>query len=327
MKRMKNKKVYEFDEIISGDFSIDLHGEEDDIFIIGASFEERSTALKNYLKEEYRCKNAIIYYNDDNVDYEMNLEQIKNTLQEKVQDELIILEGSHRDIFKKNKTMIEIAEFCKSHKNEKGGTNIAIDITSFTRLDLIIILDYIKSYLDEVIIKVIYVSPMEHGDWLSKGYTEISNIIGFSGCYDVLKPTALIILSGFEKERPLNMVEAYEPQKIFLGLSNPAVQDSFGKRNATVNCELLHYPNVSKFDFAASDIELCYYSIEQIIVDNIKECNVVVAPLCTKLSTIACFLLARKYPEVQLIYCYPLEYNYVSYSKGVKKIIIDYLNL
>ena len=323
---MEKKKTYEFVEIVDSDFSIDLNGENDDIFIIGASFEERSIALEQYLKENYRCKNAIIYYNDDNTCYETNLEKINKTLEGKVQEEIIIKEGSHRNILKKNKIMIEIAEFCRTHKNKNGCTNIAIDITSFTRVDLIIILDYIKSYLEDVIIKVIYVSPMEHGEWLSKGYTEISNIMGFSGCYDVLKPTALIILSGFEKDRPINMVEAYEPQKVFLGFSNPAVQDSFGKRNAEVHNDLLHYQNVYRFDFAASDIWQCYESLEKIIKENIKEYNIVIAPLCTKLSTIACFLLARNYPEVQLVYCYPLEYNYETYSKGVRKILIDYLN-
>lgn len=324
---MEIKKVYNFNDIMVDDFSIDLYGEKDDIFIIGASFEERGVALKYYLNDDYRCKSAIIYYNEDNCNYEKNLELIENILKEKVQNEVIKKEGSHRNILKKNKVMTEIAEYCKEHENVEDVTNIVIDITSFTRIDLIIILDYIKSYLSNVIIKLIYVSPKEHGKWLSKGYTEISNIAGFSGCYDVLKPVALIILSGFEKERPLNLVEAYEPQKVFLGLSNPAVQDAFGKRNAKAHCELLSHPNVQKFDFSASDIKLCYDDVEKIIKDQRNDYNIVVAPLCTKLSTIACFLLAQKYQEIQLVYCYPQEYNCETYSSGMNKLLIDYLKL
>lgn len=324
---MEIKKVYDFDDIMLADFSIDLYGEKDDIFIVGASFEERCTALKYYLKDGYKCKNAIVYYNEDNCNYEKNLELLENILKDKVQNEVIKKKGSHRNIFKKNTVITEIAEYCKAHENVEGGTNIAIDITGFTRIDLIIILDYIKSYLNNVRIKLIYVSPKEHGEWLSKGYTEICNIAGFSGCYDVLKPVALIILSGFEKERPVNLVEAYEPQKIFLGLSNPAVQDAFGKRNAEVHCELLSDPNVQKFDFSANDIKLCYDDIEKIVNDKKNDYNIVIAPLCTKLSTIACFLLALKYPEIQLVYCYPQEYNYEKYSSGMKKLLIDYLQL
>lgn len=322
---MKIKKVYDFNDIVVSSFSIDLYGEKDDVFIIGASFEERGTALKYYLKDNYKCKNAIIYYNEDNCNYEKNLEIIENILQEKVQNEVIKKEGSHRNIFKKNSVMTEIAEYCKAQENLEDVTNIVIDITGFTRIDLIIILDYIQSYLKNVKIKLIYVSPKEHGKWLSKGYTEISNIAGFSGFYDVLKPVALIILSGFEKERPLNLVEAYEPQKVILGLSNPAVQDAFGKRNAEVHCELLSHPNVQKFDFSAGDIKLCYVDVEKVIKDIRNDFNIVIAPLCTKLSTIACFLLAQKYPEIQLVYCYPQEYNYETYSCGMKKLLIDYL--
>ena len=40
-----NKDSYGFDEIKLGDFSIDLNGETDDIFIIAARFEERGTAV------------------------------------------------------------------------------------------------------------------------------------------------------------------------------------------------------------------------------------------------------------------------------------------
>lgn len=323
--KMEIKKNYSINDIMEDSFSIDLCGEKDDIFIIGASFEERGIALKYYLKDDYRCKNAIIYYNADNCNYEKNLELIESILKQKVQNEVIIKEGSHRNIFKKNEVMTEIAEYCKAHENVEDVTNIVIDLTSFTRIDLIILLDYIKSYLHNTKIKLIYVSPKEHGSWLSKGYTEISNIAGFSGCHDVLKPVALIILSGFEKERPLNLVEAYEPQEVFLGFSNPAVQDVFGKRSLEVHSELLSHSNVQKFDFAASDIKLCFDVVEKIIKDKRMDFNIVIAPLCTKLSTIACFLLAQEYPEIQLVYCYPQEYNCETYSRGIEKLLIDYL--
>lgn len=320
-----NKDSYGFDEIKLGEFSIDLNGETDDIFIIAASFEERGTAVVSYLKDNYKCKNAIIYYNGDNCNYRKNLALIKKHLNQKSENELIVKEGSHRNIQKKNKIMTEIAEYCKDHVR-KDIANIAIDITSFSRIDLIILLDYLVSYIKNVKIKLIYVSPEGHGEWLSKGYSEISNIAGFCGRFDVLKPTALIILSGFEKERPMNLIEAYEPQEVFLGFSNPAVQEAFGERNANSQTELSNCPNVRQFDFSARNIKECCDNIDRIIKEKIIDYNIVLAPLCTKLTAVACFLLAKKYPEIQLVYCYPQEYNYETYSTGMSKLFIEYLD-
>lgn len=319
-----NKKSYGFDEIKQADFCIDLHNESDDIFIIAASFEERGTAINYYLKNNYRCENAIIYYNDDNYNYEGNLIKIKECLENKSKNQLLIKEGSHRDVQKKNKIMIEIAQFCREHMNNNV-TNIVIDITSFSRIDLIILLDYLMLYVENIKVKLLYVSPVEHGAWLSKGYSEISNIVGFCGNFDVLKPTALIILSGFEKERPLNLIEAYEPQEVFLGFSNPAVQKAFGERNAYSQANLLNFPNVQQFNFSARDIKECYNSIEKIIQEKSKLYNIALAPLCTKLTAVACFLLAKKYQDIQLVYCYPQQYNYETYSFGINELFIDYL--
>lgn len=320
-----NKKSYGFDEIKLGDFNIDLNGETDDIFIIAASFEERGTAVVSYLKDDYKCKNAIIYYNEDNCNYSKNLALIKEHLKQRSENELVVKEGSHRNIQKKNEIMTEIAEYCKKHVSEETA-NIAVDITSFSRIDLIILLDYLVSYIENVKIKLIYVSPEGHGEWLSKGYSEISNIAGFCGGFDVLKPTALIILSGFEKERPMNLIEAYEPQEVFLGFSNPAVQEAFGERNANSQAELSNFPNVQQFNFSARDIKECCDNIEGIIKEKIIDYNIVLAPLCTKLTAVACFLLAKKYPEIQLVYCYPQEYNYETYSIGMSKLFVEYLD-
>ncbi len=319
-----SEKSFELDEVIQENFCIDINGEKDDIFIIAASFEDRGKAVEIYLKESYRCKNTIIYYNEDNQNYEKNMDAIEKVLKIKTENQLLKVKGNHRNIKRKNEAMSEIADFCKKYSNQEI-TNIAIDITSFSKIDLIVLMDYIITYIEKVNIKLIYVSPTEHGEWLSKGYSEICNVVGFSGNFDVLKPVALIILSGFEKERPVNLIEAYEPQEVFLGVSNPAVQDAFGRRNIDSQLELLDYSNVQKFDFSARDIKECYNNIENVVKEKSDQYNIVLAPLCTKLSTVACFLVAKKYPDLQLVYCYPQEYNYESYSRGIKKLFIEYL--
>lgn len=303
---------------------IDLNGESDDIFIMAASFEHRDVAISGSLRPGYKCGNCIVYYNEDNSQYEGNLKTIVDNMNGVSVNGVKQIAGSHRDSHKKNQAMIEIAEFCKNNKSD-GVTNIAIDITGFTKIDLIVLLDFIESYVNDVNIKILYVSPEKHGDWLSKGHAGICNIPGFCGNYDVLKKTALIILSGFEKNRSKNLIEEYEPHKVFLGLSNPAVQEQFGIINENIHAELLDYINVSKFNFSAREISECYKTLYELVKSLIDEYNVVIAPLCTKLSALACYKVAKKFPEVQLVYCFPHEYNYVDYSEGMSKLIIEYL--
>ena len=317
-------KCLEFDEICLENMDINLIEEKDDIFIVSASFEERASALQYYLDDDYKCKLGIIYVNEDNVAYEGSLNTIKKFLEKKCNGNLKVQMSSHRNIEKKNQAMLEIVNYCKEYINE--GINITIDVTCFSRIDLIVLLDYITSYIKNSKIKIIYSSPVRHGEWLSRGYSEISNIIGFPGVFDASKSTALVVLSGFEVERPLNFIEEYEPDKIFLGVSNPAVLDEFGKRNYLVQRGLLDLSNVCEFEFSARNINECLNNLENIVTKEINNFNIVLAPLCTKMTTVASFIFARRHPEVQLAYCYPQEYNVTDYSSGIKQIFVDSIN-
>ena len=49
--------------------------------------------------------------------------------------------------------------------------------------------------------------------------------------------------------------------------------------------------------------------------------------MSTKLSTIASYLLAKHYPQIQISYCVPGEYNIESYSDGAKTVFAEELTL
>lgn len=318
-------KVFDFKEMCIESGNNNMIDEKDDIFIVAASFEERSNGLQYYLKANYKCKRGIIYINEDNLNYETNLGIIKETLERKSDENIVILWSNHRNIEKKNRAMLEIVNCCKEYiKNEV--VNITIDITCFSRIDLIILLDYITSHIKNSNVKIIYLVPEKHGKWLSRGYSEICNIIGFPGVFDASKPTALVVLSGFEAERPLNFIDVYEPDRIFLGIGNPAVFDEFGERNYLIQKSLLDLSNVCEFEFSARSIDECLHSLECVIAKEMDNYNLVIAPLSTKMTTVASFLFAKKHPEVQLAYCFPQEYNIKDYSLGIKQLFIDSIN-
>src|SRR4051794_19659119 len=53
------------DLVSSGGVPTIRAGHPDDVFIVAASFEGRSTALTTALATDYRCKNAFVYVNRD----------------------------------------------------------------------------------------------------------------------------------------------------------------------------------------------------------------------------------------------------------------------
>lgn len=309
-----------------------------DIIISCISFEERCTAVCKNLKEQGKIRTVLLYHNTDacasaSKNDDGCLDAI-NKWQSEIENHLKnlrikyhIFAGRHRNIRIKLKAIKEIILEIKNYLGEDSKRPvIGLDVTCFSRIDLIILLDYLFDFFPNAIVKTIYVRPNEHDNtWLTKGYSAIDSIIGFSGCYDYLKKDLLVILSGFEKERPQNYIDAYEPDKIMFGSSyTHPTKAMFGAMTKDVKDYFLEqYKNTIAFDFSADSISACLSDLESAVTPELANHNVIVAPLCTKLSVIATFLYAKKHPEIQLAYCYPKEYNWERYSTGMEQFYID----
>ena len=232
----------------------------------------------------------------------------------------------HRDLDEKMKAIDSLMSDLRNViQEEENIMRIAIDTTCFTRIDLLIILDHLYDLFPNSIIKIIYIRPKDHAnDWLTRGYSGIESILGFAGSYDYLKKTLLVILSGFEEERPRNFIDEYEADCVFFGTSekNPT-KDQFGKRAQQVQRQFLCFDSISSFNFSANSIHQCFEDLETTLSPYLSNCNIVIAPLCTKLSVVAAFLMAKKYPHIQLAYCFPKEYNWRNYSSGMDEIYIQ----
>lgn len=313
-------------------------GSSIDVLLAGMSFEDRCTALTKYITSD-SVNHVILFKNTDIAGSERNTnaENCLRSMETKYKIILNFLHSSnitvdtvlsqHRNMKRKMEAVKEVLDHIRKKCVALNRENICIgvDTTCFTRIDLIILLDYLFDVFPSAQIRIIYVSPKDHaGDWLTRGYSGLDSILGFPGEMDYLKKKALVILSGFEGERPQNFIEEYEPDVIYMGLSDkdPTCKE-FGARNVEIQRRLLSADNVTTFHFSARSIEKCYFDIDQIISPLLKDYNVIIAPLCTKLSVVASFLYAKKHPEIQLSYCYPREYNWEHYSSGISKIYIE----
>jgi hypothetical protein len=147
--------------------------------------------------------------------------------------------------------------------------------------------------------------------------------MGFSGLQTPGAPTVLIVMSGFETERTIRVIDEHEPSMVFLGIGNPPTDTEFLDRNLKEQELVLARQDVERFEFPANSVAECVGKLGSIVRAKLPTNNIIIAPMSTKLSTMATMLVAETYPAIQLTYCVPGEYNTKSYSEGAQFVFIE----
>ena len=314
----------------------------DDVFITSISFEERCQAVTTYIKSNYKAKLGIVIYNQELIMEEstscnenMCIDVCKTSIVNSIQsvkehlglvvEKVVEEKSSYLDTRTQVLVMKDISKQISEMIDKEKDIRISIDITTFNRDQLITLLYYLKSNFASLYIRTIYVSPQNHGSWLTKGYKTIRNVIGFPGSHKSSLPTLLVVLSGFEPERIERLIDEHEPTKVLLGIGDPPTKVDFLSRNISLQKFILDKQSVDGFKFSANAINECKNTLEKMFEQYCGNYNIILAPMSTKLSTVAAFLAIESYPEIQITYCVPSEYNYKSYSDGMEDIFIDLL--
>lgn len=209
-------------------------------------------------------------------------------------------------------------------------SNILIDVSTFTRENILIIIKLSKSILSDYNINFCY-TPSSHyslgegGDnlkcslWLSRGVNDIRSVLGYSGEFSPLKKLLLIVLVGFEYERAQTLIDNYEPNRLIIGKAN--AEESISSELSAINdshLELLKnmYPDAEPFEFSCKDINVTRNKIIELIAQYRAEYNIVISPMNNKISLIATSSVALDYPEIQICYATTNQYNVEGYSKS-----------
>lgn len=318
---------HDFEEYrASGGLSTINETDPDDIFITSASFEPRSGSVVDVFRDDYRAKNGIVYVNRELLDEQgtdrtqENLKKIKADLKKHC-DQVKEVKGSWLDI----SDQLDAIKSALVSVSAESDLKISIDVTTFNRESLMVLLNLIYNRHQHPQTRILYISPNSHGEWLSRGHRGIRNIIGLTGLHQSSRPTVLILLSGFESDRALKLIEEFEPAKVLLGVGDPPTEERFLDRNIQEQTLILNRQDTNQFEFPANDISGSYECLSEIIKQELVESNVVVAPMSTKLSTVGAWRAARDHLEVQVTYSIPGEYNQEGYSEGIKDLYIDYI--
>ena len=293
-----------------------------DVFICSASFEDRCKSITDNLGGVSLTR-SIVAYNEHYLPLvKENLHYLSDRLATKTANNsnFQLAVDSSRPI----RTADHIAQTVGDSVENKP-QRFVIDTTTFTREILLILVRFLKKSLDPSdSVEFLYASAKEYsvGDvdqhkWLSKGIREVRSVLGYPGDLLPSRRNHLIILVGFEDERALSLIRECEPARISLGIGDKSEvgtdphQNTNEQRLARLKSFLGE--SASEFIFKGFNVGATRQILLQ-EVNRFPELNTIIAPMNTKISTLAAAAVALENEDVQICYAQANMYNYSRYS-------------
>ena len=302
----------------------DLHGVLDgegiDVFVASASFEERCLSIVRSLGP-IKIARAVVGVN----------RAYREAIGENLQLMEDALDGRGERLYVHSDRPVESAGNIGSTVVQwfaGAPKRVVVDITTFTRETLLMLLDCIcrrKREADKVLLAYASASDYSVGNpsnekWLSKGIRDVRSVLGFPGSMAPSKPVHLLVMVGFEDERALELVRICEPAFVSLGVAD--IADQGAKPHRATNRSRLErlrrrlegrVRGVSAFGFRAYDPAATKAALRRQMAE-FEGCNAVLVPMNTKISTVGAMLLAQEDERVQICYAPANFYNILRYS-------------
>lgn len=229
-----------------------------------------------------------------------------------------LLEASYYDPF------IIIREFNKFRIERKldfkqENIKIILDISTFNRQNLLVMLRLLRKTLNVHDIEIIYTIPEEVNQEISKGAAGFSNIPFFDGRFSIEKRKLLLLLMGYEVDRPLLLWRELEPSRVILAEGFEPTVENFYQRNRTAVEEVRKFGHSESMQICANDPHKASNQLNEIFKNELVSYNIFVSPLNTKLQAVGLYLAWEKNPDVQILIAFPDRFG-DWLSKGIKGI-------
>lgn len=305
-----------------------IDGRCDSLFICCSSYEERSTLGVRRLSPEYKADYSFIclaseyerkgkapqYYEEIKTCLETACQQKPQTYRFRIEDSIGFVNTLDRQLGRL--------------RDENPLRAVTIDISTFPREELLLLLRYLDNHVKRGQIRLLYGEPAMYATeeaaiedrWLTRGVKSVHSIPGFGGIQFPGRPKILVIILGHEGERTHISIRRHQPDEVILipqgqqqhheGLRQISEQENqriirlYGKERLWSTG--LPSRGVTETSTVVSEIFKRYrYSH-----------NVFIAPNGTKLQLMGVYLVARQVPEIQITYTVPAIYNWEKYSSG-----------
>jgi hypothetical protein len=201
--------------------------------------------------------------------------------------------------------------------------SVLLDITTFTREALVSLLGLLRQFLPSGKVTCVYNSAKSYGAagervWLSRGVRDIRSVLGFPGEVLPARRFHLVVLVGYEVERPSGLIDAFEPHMLSLGVARR--DQSISEEMFRTQQDFLQQLRASRpasqikeFECSARDP----FEAKDAILRHVEACpgfNTVLAPFNTKLSVVGTCLAAMERRDILVCYAQPNAYNLDHYS-------------
>jgi hypothetical protein len=151
----------------------------DDLFISCFSYEPRTSGALKKLDTNYKAKVGIFVINEEfkNIIFKMQeVASFANSIS--FFGKSVDIESS---IYNPIKLIMEVDKIIREDFSKEERINITLDITTFPRGELLTIIYYLRHHSKVNCIRILYVSPIKYGEWLTEGYRYTSTPSFFEG--------------------------------------------------------------------------------------------------------------------------------------------------
>lgn len=289
-----------------------------DVFICSASYEERCRSVPNAVADHPHIGRRLVCFNQkSSVIVAGNAKYLLGRLGS----------NAHKVPLDKGSPLLTADNLQRALSHAGGDDsdfNYLVDITTFTHEALLILLRLLQARVKRSSVVLAYAPAAEYSvglppeqKWLSKGITDIRSVLGYPGDSRPSRKSHLIVLVGFESDRAERLLDEYQPHVISLGFGQDGTATAsqhqqvnrlaFGRLASKVS-------QYNEFEFSCVDVVAVEHAIAAQAA-KFPDCNVVIAPMNTKLSTVGVAGAAFRNDDIQLCYASASQYNVEGYSR------------
>lgn len=198
---------------------------------------------------------------------------------------------------------------------EWAAKNVLVDISTMPRDSIWSIFFFLEKAGAKI--NYIYYKPQHYNkDWLSRDPEKPRLIFKHSGVAKLGYQTGLVIVTGFDPDRTLQLINFFEPKLILLGIQTGSQFESNKLNLKAHKSILIGQHNIETFKVDAYSKDHGQRVIERVVNKYLDEYNIIMSSLGPKPSAVALYKVCKKYPEIALAYAPSREFN-IDYSHGI----------
>jgi hypothetical protein len=254
---------------------------------------------------------------------EQNMFRLQTELRKKATEGIFVISCQRGNPVEGTNQLEGILKQCKL--NIKGGPFITVDISGFTKIYLLELLNYLVTEKNLGMPRLLHTTQKYLPTKLTRGTEQITTIPNFFGNPSMDKETVLVLFLGFEPERSLAIWKHYNSARTVALITNPPRDGNpdylkYARQN---NAELLSQSTVEVMDVPADNPHAVMTVLDGIYGDIKDKYNMVIGPFGTKPQVVGVFLFCQEHRKVQVIYSFPSTYtrSYLRRQPGVTMLL------